>query len=184
MSSAEPVLICYAYEYRRPSEERVCQQIVRRYAERGIATENVFRKELFEAHEGSFNLAAWDALSQYIQENNLYDRKIIMQDITDVYVFDTDLDFDPDNIFINRKINDQAHTVRTLYKNIKRLDVRNVNLSRRIDVDCTSLSAKGLWQIFFDARYRTLHRLSTDAVWGYGRSPFRRERREISADGP
>ena len=125
MSLAESVLICFAYEYRNPSEDRNYQHITRRYAERGIEAQNVFHQEIFDNYEGGFNLATWEALAQYIQEHDLHDRKIIMQDITDVYVADTDVEFDPDNVMINRKINCQYHALKMLLKDVARPNARS-----------------------------------------------------------
>ncbi len=168
--SVDPVLVCFSYEYRSEAEAKVFEQIMWRYAQRGIRAINLFDPELHASYEAGFNLARWEALDRYIKANDLYDRRIIMQDITDVFVADVELDFHPTDVYVNRKKNCQHHAMRTLIRNLKNSNSRRLNLSRRIDIDLGELDAAGLKRLFVDPRYRSIYRFSNDVIWGYGRA--------------
>jgi len=166
----EPALICFSYEYRSPAEAHVYEEITARYARRGIPTHNLFDAELHRTYEAGFNLARWEALDRFIKANDLFDRRIIMTDITDVYVVDPELEFDTRDVMVNRKKNCQFHGLKTLWRDITRPGPRWINVARRIDVDYTALDAGELKSILFDPRYRSIMRFSNDVLWGYGRS--------------
>lgn len=173
MPSSEPVKICFSYEFRSDGEARVHDEIVRHYTERAIPIKNLFDAQIHERHEAGFNLARWEALCRFIEAEGLHDTPIIMQDITDVYVADTNLDFDEHDVFVNRKKNCQYHALKTLFRDIRTTNVQRVNLSRRIDIDCTTLDSTRLKALFLDPRYRSIYRFSNDVLWGYGRNFLR-----------
>jgi len=170
MSSPDPILICFSYEYRSAEEAEVYEQIKRMYAEKGIPLLNLFDPEIHAEHEGGFNLARWEALCRHVEEYDLFDRRIVMQDITDVYVVDPDLEFDEHDVFVNRKKNCQYFALKTLWRDIISPDLRSVNFARRINIDCTSLDSAGLKELFVDRRYRSIYRFSNDVLWGHGRN--------------